>query len=84
MKYKLAVLFLIFLLILLFLWLQVRLEEQADACVGSAIVAPKIFSQAHRYHGISFSQKGRKGWFFVRDGKRCKLFTQQCLERISR
>ncbi len=31
--------------------------------------------KAHAYHGIKFSEQGVDGdWFFVRDGKRCKLF----------
>ncbi len=31
--------------------------------------------EAHAYHGIKFSEQGVDGdWFFVRDGKRCKLF----------
>jgi hypothetical protein len=79
-----VILFLVFLLILCFLFLFIRIDKASNASTDSATVAPEIFARAHRYHGISFSQKDQKGWFFIRDGKRCKVFTQACLERIGR
>ncbi len=44
-----------------------------------ARLAPEIIKQAHKYHGILVSHEDSKGHFFVRDGIRCKLFTEAFL-----
>lgn len=46
---------------------------------GTARLAPDIIKQAHRYHGILISEEDAKGYFFVRDGVRCRLLTDAFL-----
>lgn len=47
-----------------------------------ARVAPDIIKKAHRYHGISESIMGSEGrLYFWRDGKKCKLFTNDFLDK---
>jgi hypothetical protein len=36
--------------------------------------SPSEFAKAHKKHGISASYRDEKGWYFMRDGQRCKLF----------
>jgi hypothetical protein len=51
-----------------------------------AEVAPRLVHRAHLYHGIDFStldhETGER--FFVRDGKRCRLFTDAFWKREGR
>lgn len=50
-----------------------------------ARVAPDIIKLAHRYHGIDASIMDEEGrLYFWRDGKRCKLFTNNFLRETSR
>lgn len=42
-------------------------------------VAPEIIKRAHKYHGILVSYEDSKGHFFLRDGVRCKLITNDFL-----
>lgn len=39
---------------------------------------------AHHYHGINASYRDEKGWHFWREGRRCRLFTDGCLNRIKK
>ena len=47
-------------------------------------VAPPIFKQAHRYHGIKYSKLQKGEWIFYRDNKRCRLFTKAFYKSINR
>ena len=44
-----------------------------------ARLAPEIIKRAHKYHGILVSYEDSKGHFFLRDGVRCKLITNDFL-----
>jgi hypothetical protein len=47
--------------------------------------APRLVHEAHRYHGINFStldhETGER--YFMRDGKRCQLFTEDFMRSMS-
>lgn len=49
-----------------------------------ARVAPDIIKKAHRYHGIDTSIMDDGRLYFWRDGKKCKLFTNDFLRETSR
>jgi len=48
-----------------------------------ARLAPEIVARAHRFHGILVSYEDSEGAYFVRDGVRCRLFTEAFLIRGS-
>ncbi|MFH1480762.1 MAG: hypothetical protein ABIG67_05815 [Pseudomonadota bacterium] len=49
------------------------------ACPG--VVAPEIIKQAHRYHGILYSEADEYGYrYFWRDGRKCRLLSKRFLK----
>ena len=43
---------------------------------GAGVVDDKRMRAALRYHGIIFAKKMNGEWRFMRDGKKCKVFTE--------
>ena len=41
---------------------------------GPPVRSSEAFKKAHHYHGINHSYRVGDGWFFDRDGQRCRLF----------
>ena len=67
--------------LLLILALPVTSHQEPEEAELICRVAPDIIKRAHRYHGILYSEQGQDGqWVFVRDGWRCKLFTEDFLK----
>ena len=67
--------------LLLILALPVASHQEPEEGEMIARVAPEIIKRAHRYHGIQVSVMDSKGrFYFWRDGKRCKLFTEDFLK----
>jgi len=53
--------------------------------LGPPCVAPEIIKYAHKYHHINFSEEDKNHhWFFIRDGKKCSLFTKAFLKWYGR
>ena len=48
---------------------------------GPGAVAPGIIKQAHRYHGIIFSEADQFGYrYFWREGRKCRLLSKRFLK----
>lgn len=41
---------------------------------GTEAIPKEEIMKLHKYHGILISKADEKGWYFIRDGKRCPLF----------
>ena len=66
----------------LILWLALTFGRPEGTAQAPAGVCPPIIKAAHRYHGILVSYEDASGDFFIRNGRRCRLFTQGFLESI--
>jgi secreted PhoX family phosphatase len=61
--------------------LQWRAEE-IKVIQGSPEPSREELKEAMRYHGILYAEMDKNGeWYFVRDGKRCRLFAYAYKEK---
>ena len=63
-----------------------------SSCQGIPNTIPKdycdaensIIIAAHRFHGINLSFCDEEGYFFIRNDKKCKLFTEKFMRRVGK
>jgi len=44
--------------------------------IGYSSPSLEMFAKKHKFHGIEWSFRVGNEWYFIRDGKRCRLFVE--------